>query len=76
MTEWTQPNRLLYNLSEPGFSGLVDFQDYGYDVFMCHSKDNDRLLDRDFGGPDANPGNLKILKILVQTKKNPIQTDV
>ena len=60
-------NGLKPRLSEPGFSGLLDFQDYEFDTPNCQSKIEVSSLQRTYDIPNPNPENLLILKILVQT---------
>ena len=62
----------LQVLSEPEFSGLVDFQDYEFVSPNCQSKIEVSSLQRTYDIPNPNPENLLILKILVQTIKSAV----
>ena len=61
---------LGFPLSEPGFSGLLDFQDYEFVSPNCQSKIEVSYLQRTYDIPNPNPVNLPILQILVQTIKS------
>ena len=54
-------------LSEPGFAGLVDFQDWGLVYRMFFAMKKLIFLIGSLERQTHNPGNLIILKIMVQT---------
>jgi len=54
-------------MSEPGFSGFVDFQDWELEGICPVSKGGRLPFAKGHGNPNSYPANLVILKILVQT---------
>ena len=56
-------------LSEPGFSGLGDFQDKSLDMPMFFCQSNRLSFETGYIVPNSNPGNPETLKITVQTTK-------